>query len=200
MYTRKAMKKAECLTICDVNILCISTNFRCMCNALPTLDKSKWTSASKAVVEHHVGNHDFCGSFCKWKTMPEEEKKLSDQFYRSKSTDAELYKWLSDLIESLTTMEKLEEIGHGMDTTVNDALNNIISWIVPKNNNYSGTVSLVCCIHMALSMHLVGFKRFFIDLFTAMQVEMTDGICYYLMMQQQHQTIRSTKSKTRKVK
>jgi hypothetical protein len=122
MHKRKAMKKADRLTICDVDILRLSTNFRYMCDALPTLGKSKWTSASKAVVEHHFGNHDFCRSFCKWKTMTEEEKKLSDRFYRSKSTDAELHKWLSDLIDYFTTMEKLEEIGHGMDTNVRASL------------------------------------------------------------------------------
>jgi hypothetical protein len=53
---------------------------------------------------------------------------------------------------------------------------------------------------MALAIHLVGFECFFIDLFAAMKVPLTDGVRHYLMMQHRRRSVRREKSKTRQVK
>ena len=67
---------------------------------------------------------------------------VKKSFYRDKVADKSLYDWLTEQVGHFTTPEMLNEVGHGMDTNVNEALNNIVSWLAPKNKTYCGTVSL----------------------------------------------------------
>ena len=107
-----------------------------MMNSLTSLDKSKWPSAARAVVEHHFGNHDFCGDFCKRKTETEEERKESAKFYRDRVVDEELYHWLTELMSNYITDERLEEVGHGMDTNINEAFNSVCAHFAPQNKTF----------------------------------------------------------------
>ena len=200
MYRLREKRKAETKGITDVDILRISTNFAYMMNSLPTLDRSKWRSAARAVVEHHFGNHTFYGDFCCRKDETEEQRKTSNKFYRDKQIDRELYEWLTELLDGYTTEDKLEEVGHGMETNINESLNSVVAWIAPKSKSFSGTVSLETRIYMAIGIHLVGFEQFFLSLLESMGIDVTPGVEYYLRIQQQRRENKSRRSKKPDIK
>ena len=134
------------------------------------------------------------------KEESEEERKTSSKFYRDKTIDKELYEWLSELVGNFTTKEKLDEVGHGMDTNINESLNSIVAWIAPKSKSYSGTISLKTRIFIAIGIHLAGFESFFLKLYESMAIEVTPGIAYYLKMQQKGRDRRLVKAKDTETK
>lgn len=70
-------------------------------------------------MEHHFGNHQFCGDFCETKEETEHQQKVSDKFCWCEEKDKELHLFLLKLVAQCTTMEKLKETAHGMDTQAN---------------------------------------------------------------------------------
>ena len=122
------------------------------------------------------------------------------KFYRDKQIDRELYEWLTDLLDGYTTEDKLEEVGHGMETNINESLNSVVAWIAPKSKSFSGTVSLETRIYMAIEIHLVGFEQFFLSLLESMGIDVTPGVEYYLRIQQQRRENKSRRSKKPDIK
>jgi hypothetical protein len=48
----------------------------------------------KAVLEHYLENHEFCGQWCPRTGKKAEELQATGRFYRCKTKDAALYKML----------------------------------------------------------------------------------------------------------
>jgi len=71
---------------------------------------------------------------------------------------------LCDTIAPFITLSCLQELGHGANTNVNESLNQTILWFAPKNRTYCGSNSLRNRVGMAVSIHLVGYETFYVDL------------------------------------
>ena len=120
---------------------------------------------SKAVIEHHFNNHEFCGEWCRFsKDLPDNIRKEKpgpkDGRYRCKIQNAELYKLVRGLTDRFFTDERLRESHHMFDSQANEALNNMISKFAPKNRVYCRTPSLQARVGMAVSIHSVGIEEF----------------------------------------
>jgi hypothetical protein len=88
-----------------------------------------------------------------------------------------------------------------MDTQVNEALNNIVSWIAPKNKTYSGSAALLTRIPITVAIHSVGFDIFFIGLLERLGISITDGTMYWIQQQaeqREHRKDRGQESKYKK--
>jgi hypothetical protein len=113
-----------------IDAIKLKKNYGYMLNQLPNLDESKWENAAKAVLEHHFDCHTYCGKWCRRRHMPEAEKdedrKRRGLYYRFKKRDASVYSKPSQIMAKYSTLERLKEVSQGLDTKVNESLNNTI--------------------------------------------------------------------------
>jgi hypothetical protein len=121
------------LTMTKMNVQRLGKNMGYMIKSLQTLPEDKWHSSGMAVLEHHFDNHVFCGPWCRRKHLSILQRQSSDRYYRNKEKDAALYEELNRLIQRFISVDKLKEVAHGMDTNVNESINNTISYFAPKN-------------------------------------------------------------------
>ena len=152
------------------DILRLTRNFACMSRQLQSLPKSQWTGAARAALEHHFDNHAFCGDFCKRKKELASGIQNNKKIYRCMEKDKDLYCELKEVLERFISMEKLEEIGHGHHTNVNESFHNQAAWVAPKNKVYSGSVSLRARLSIALGIKIVGYDKFFQKVFKRMDI------------------------------
>jgi hypothetical protein len=87
-----------------------------------------------------------------------------------------------------------------MDTQVNEALNNIVSWIAPKNKPHSGSGSLPTRISIAVAIHSVGFDIIFVGLLECLGICITDRTKYWIKQQANRREYHKERSKESKFK
>jgi len=184
----KGLNKVDCIKM--------GKNFGYVVKQLPGLDKSKWVDAEKAVLEHHFENHEYCGDWCPRKsmTLPElqQDRTKTGRYYRCKERDNEVYDLMKMVMDKYVSLERLDEVGHGLDTQINESLNNTISWFAPKNKTYCGTMSLAGRIHLAIGVILMGYKTYVVELLARLGIDATPGIRKHL----HNLSLRKEKGKT----
>ena len=148
----------------------IVKNFGYMAKSLPQMNECHFCTAGKAVLEHHFDNHEYCGAWCRRRNMTAEQRKASGQFYRCKVKDAELYKALHDIVSRFIEHDRLKESAHGMDTNVNESLNNTISYLAPKNRVFCSTRSLENRVAIVVGITSIGFESFFCKVFDRLAI------------------------------
>jgi len=191
-FAGKKVAENKTMTKCDC--VRMSTNFAHMSRTLPLAKEEEHVDRAKAAPEHHFDNHLHCGSFCHRKDQSAEELAASTKCYRHKDDDKELYNVLHDLPQRFLTLDALKEVGHGMDTLVNESLNNSISWLAPKNKTHSTTQSLRNRISVAVGINALGIYNCFARLFKECGVDMQDDVAHYLKQMDARRTCRILKS------
>jgi len=111
-----------------------------------------------------------------------------------------LYEMLSEIVGDFTTQQRLDEVGHGMDTQANEALNNTIAWKAPKGKTYLGSTSLENRVCIAVSTHLIGPEECWQRLFMSLGMTLRLGTAHYLRLQTRALESRRTKQKKIDVK
>ena len=163
----------------------IAKNFSCFVNTSNKLDHSQWEAKAKCVLDLHFDCHDNCGDFCLRKRdlldkTPEENKK---KFCRSMDKDAVLCEMLSEIVGDFATQQRSDEVGHGMDTQANEALNNTIAWKAPKGKTHSGSTSLENRVCVAVSTHLIAPEECLQTLFMSLGMTPRLGAAHCLRLQ-----------------
>ncbi len=69
---------------------------------------------------------------------------------------------------------------HPYDTQTNEALNQSIATVAPKNTCYSGTISLYSRINLVIGIHNLGYRQLFDALFQHHNMLMTPYLSQYL--------------------
>ena len=179
-----------------MDVLRLTQNFAYMVRSLPSLDRSEWKDAAEAVIEHHFDNHDYCGLWCHRKKQSDEERAKKKKIYRSKEEDKKLYHILKQKIERFITEEALDEVGHGMDTLVNESFNNTVAWIAPKNKVYSSSDSLKNRIAICLGINGLGTLEYYRLLFDRLGISVSDDVVHYINVISKKRATRLAKSKT----
>lgn len=164
------------------------------------MPKEEYEAAGKAVLEHHFDNHEFCGNWCRRKTETPEQQEAGKRYYRSKTTDSKLYEKLSEVISRFITLDRLKDVGHGMDTQVNESFNNTASWFAPKNKVFCGSRSLWNRLGLAVGINSIGYVAYFTRLFHMLGVEMDESTRYYLVTKDRTRTSRLLSLQTKAVK
>lgn len=59
----------------------IGKNFGYMIRSLPRNPPSRYLDMSKAVLEHHFDNHEYCGDWCLRKKQSDDERADKDRYY-----------------------------------------------------------------------------------------------------------------------
>jgi hypothetical protein len=129
----------------------IGKNFSYMIRPLPRIAESEYDSVSKAILNHHFNDHTYCGPWC-----PSKRGLALQGFYRSKTKDAVLYNRLEPIVAKYITVDRLKELTHGMDTQVNESLNNTFSlgWLLRTRSTVARNRSETDCPSASASMVL----------------------------------------------
>jgi hypothetical protein len=193
-------KVAEKATMTRMDSTRLGKNFGYMIRCLPKLPEEQYCTAAAAVLEHHFDNHAHCGEWCRWKTLSALQRQQSVRYYRCKTKDSKLYKILLDKIGRFTTLDRLKEIAHGMDTQVNESFSNTASWFAPKNKVYCGTASLSNRLLVAIGVTSLGLLEYNKRLFRKLGIIMTKNVLYHLMMKDRTRNSRLERLKTKEQK
>ena len=197
LYGTLKKKKAERFGLTKVDVIRVTNNFAYMMRGLHQLPSTDdFEDAGKAVLEHHFDCHDYCrSSFCKRMSMTQEERDAdTDKIYRCKTKDSKLYSFLKDLLERFVSKDKLLEVGHGMDTQVNESLNNSIAWLAPKNKTYAGSQSLTNRVCIAIGIQSLGSLHYFTRLLEDLGIDITPDVKHYLTLHAETRDYRITKA------
>jgi hypothetical protein len=199
MYNLEKQIVSKRFTMTKMDSSRIGKNFGYMVRTLPKLQECQYLDAAKAVLEHHFDEHKYCGDWCKRKSMTPAQALQSPRYYRDKNkpSDAQLYDVLTEKISRFITLDRLREVAHGMDSQVNESFNNTVSWFAPKNKVYCGSLSLSNRIGLALGINALGLHQYYIRLFKALGIQMTDNVSHFLQVQEKRRSSRLTKLKTR---
>ena len=110
--------------------------------------------------------------------------------------DAKLYALLQQTIARFITAEALQQVAHGMDTQVNESLNNTMTWFAPKNKVYCSTWSLTNRLSIGISINSIGFMAYYRRLFNQLGIAMTADIRHFLETKDRNRSARLAKAKT----
>jgi hypothetical protein len=107
---------------------------------------------------------------------------------------------LQGKINRFITLERLQEVAHGMDTQANESFNNRVSWFAPKNKVYCGSGSLHNRVAVAVGVNTLGFTVYFRRLFRLLGIQLTDSIVHFLQVKEKTRTVRLEKLKSKEKK
>jgi hypothetical protein len=178
----------------------ISKNFAYMARTLKDRPECEFVVAATAVLDHHFDIHDNCGDWCKRKQLTEAARKASPKYYRCKERDGKLYTVLQAKTERFITIDKLQEMAHGLDTNMNEAFNGICTWFAPKNKVYAGSGSLQNRLAFAVGVNSLGFVSFYKRIFDKMGMVMTPNVEHYLVNRESNRMKKLAKKRTAEAK
>jgi hypothetical protein len=112
----KMSKVADRFTMTKMDCTRLGKNFGYMVRTLKRRPEEEWETAGRAVIEHHFDNHEFCGAWCPRKRQDAEERNAKARYYRNKTDDAKLYDVLQKITMRFISLDRLQEVAHGMDT------------------------------------------------------------------------------------
>jgi len=156
LVNKKVAKRCT-LTCCDC--VRLSTNFACMARTLVNKPVDQFERCGKAVLEHHFDNHEHCDDWCRRKDQTIDERQQSAKRCHCKTRDVKPHSLLQSRTARFATRAALSEVGHGMDTLLNESLNNSIAWLAPKNKVCSATLSLRNRVDLAVIINGIGLKK-----------------------------------------
>ena len=161
----------------------LGKNFSYSVRCLPDTGECNYVSRVEASLLHHFDIHTNCGDWCACKKQTEAMRKKKDWFYRSTSKDAALYEKLWQICGRFFEFERLKELDYGMDTNMNESLNNTIFYLAPKNRVFCTTCSLQNRVAMAVRIVSLGFKPYFVRLLTKLGIQVTTALLHFLEVQ-----------------
>ena len=133
-------------------------------------------------MNHVIGNHDLCGSWCRGKQAL--NNKLSynrpPMFDLCKKKDCKTYEAVKKEHEHFTTDEKLIEMLHPHSTQCNESLNMRLCELAPKHKNYSRTKSLDYRVDMVAGHHNVGHHSFYTQVFETLSLNVDSNLSSFL--------------------
>lgn len=193
-------KKANRCGFTEMDIVWLTTNFVYMTHSLNSICQSEWEDAAAAALEHHFDNHIHCGEFCKRLKELRGELEVSDKFHRSKTSDSHLCAALNKTMSEFVTLKRLGEVAHTCDTNVNEALNNVIAWLAPKNKTHCRSDSLLNRVSIGICIFVLGFEEFFVSVFKELGIEMDASTRCHVTLKERQRKEKSEKARTNKAK
>jgi hypothetical protein len=174
----------EKLTMTRMHSTRIGKNFAYMARTLKDRPIHEFADAAKTVLEHHFDNHQYCGDWCKRKHESAAQRLRIIKYYKNRENDAKLYSLLFDKIERFTSLDKLVEMAHGMDTNVNEAFNQVCNWFSPKNKVFAGSGSLHNRISFVVGINSLGYNAFFTRVYEKLGITMNANVAHYLRIKE----------------
>jgi hypothetical protein len=129
--------------------------------------------ASKAVLQHHFNNHEFCDDWCPWKKWSDEQRILKELKYRSLDDDKELYLQFEKIHVAFTTEEALRDLYHEVHSNKCESINGFITKFLPKKKHFCRTIANPGRTYLALGIDSLGYQEYYRRLFIELGLDMT---------------------------
>ena len=155
-----------------------------------TLEEIK--HAATAPLNHLFDDHSACNeSWCLAKLANKEGKQYlsKDGPYLSKIKDKDIYEDIQKVVNQFSTDERLLESVHGGDTQANEALNNTLAYLAPKNTHYSNSTSLLNRVAVNAALQITTHVNYWTKVYQKLGMNMSK---YYYRFLQRKDVRRST--------
>ena len=139
--------------------------------------------ACKAPVEHMFNNHEFCSSQWCMKLRAKEEKKTyveKEGEFHCKEKEKGLYNLILKSVSKYQQDNRLLESLHPFDTQTNEAINNQIAYVVPKNKTFSASDSLLNRISTVAGTNVFGFEDYWTNVFEMQDMHLSSNFKTFL--------------------
>jgi len=136
------------------------------------------------VLEHICDNHDQCDVAWCYNKQATESGKLYNapkEHRIDKENDPVTYLQLQKIFEQYANVQQMNYCNHPFDTQTNEALNQAIATVAPKNVCYSSSGSLFSRVAIVIGVHNLGNDSFFQRLLQELSV-FPDGLSEYLRL------------------
>ena len=157
----------------------IKTNFGYFVNWTKRLGLAEMMRRAPAVVEHHFGDHTYCGPWCKFSIerpahirLPWDEEAKKN--YKDKKKHASLYKLVRECMDPYLTEESLAECAHEYDSQTNEACNKMFTKYAPKTTNFSRGIGLTSRVLIGTTVHSIGDLNAITTIYENMGFAMND--------------------------
>ena len=118
-------------------------------------------------------------------------------YYRSKLEHAELYTQMSAVYQPYIKEEMLEMLRHPWSTQTNEAMNQSVAAYAPKGKTFSLTDSLDTRVSIAGSIQIVGYFKFWDQVFRKLNIVMDPNLRKHLQSRDRIKKKKSEKQKTK---
>jgi hypothetical protein len=133
-------------------------------------------------LDHICGSHAKCDeSLCYEKVAEKKELVyMPPRDNRIQKEDSKTYGQLLSIFHQYANVTQMEYFNHPYDTQTNEALNQVIATVAPKNVCYSGSISLMSHIAIVIGIHNYGHSYFFDCIFRQLGIMMTTMLARFL--------------------
>mgnify|MGYP003323756702 CR=1 FL=1 len=140
-------------------------------------DATTIKNMAKAPLEHRFGEHKYCSEkWCRVLQAKKEGKSYSppalDPFL-CKKKDKQIYEQFKEIFDKFTSEKILKESLHWMNTQQNEAMNNVIARLCPKNKHLSETTTLLTRVCIAITYSNIGISKMYSLLLQRLGVPIT---------------------------
>ena len=167
-------------------------------------DATTIKNMAKAPLEHRFGEHKYCSE--KWCRVLQAKKEgksysppASDPFL-CKKKDKQIYEQLKEIFDKFTCEKILKESLHWMNTQQNEAMNNVIARLCPKNKHLSETTTLLTRVCIAITYSNIGISKMYSLLLQRLGVPITGHLKMCLERLDQIRTRSAKRKRSREYK
>jgi hypothetical protein len=122
-----------------------------------TKDAATMKAAITIAVEHHFGNHEQCGDWCRVRPLEGEERVKQALKYRNKDCKGgkKFYQDTKEIIDEFA--ERSADMVHSWTSDIVEGLNKFFTKFLPKDRTYGMTIENKVRLHLAICIDSVGY-------------------------------------------
>ena len=153
------------------------------------------SEASKITLEHMFNINGNCSAEWCFKTRAPEEVKTyneTDNGFRRKQNDNQQYNLLKKTLFPFQKDNFLKESLHMFDTQKNESMNNVITYVAPKNKTMAHIMSLNIRISCVVGISIFRLKTYWKQVLDLLEIQISQTFEQFLLAE----TINGKKNKS----
>jgi hypothetical protein len=118
-------------------------------------DSALLKAATQQVAEHHFGNHNDCGSWCRVKPLEGDERMEANLRYRRKREDKRFYDDVKTIVDEFA--DGSDEMIHPWSSDIVEGMNKFFTKFLPKDGTYGMSIENKVRIHLTVCIDSIGY-------------------------------------------
>jgi hypothetical protein len=118
-------------------------------------DSAVLKAAIRQVTEHHFGNHDDCGSWCRVRPLTGVDRQEANLRYRRKREEQIFYENVKTIVDEFA--DGSDDMIHPWSSDIVEGMNKFFTKFLPKDRNYGMTIENRVRIYLAICIDSIGY-------------------------------------------
>jgi hypothetical protein len=118
-------------------------------------DSTVLKAAIRQVAEHHFGNHDDCGSWCRVQPLEGDERMGANLRYRRKREDKRFYDNVKTIVDEFA--DGSDDMIHPWSSDIVEGMNKFFTKFLPKDRIYGMSIENRVRLHLAVCIDSIGY-------------------------------------------